>query len=90
VALNPSTGEFFALILPDMTIESFQSFLDELTGFIGEQSRICLITDGAAAQRTIKVRRAIDLRTSARLLAEVESGRAAFQRIAGGIEESSI
>jgi hypothetical protein len=37
VPLNPSTEEFFALILPDMMIESFQAFLNELTGFIGEQ-----------------------------------------------------
>ena len=45
VALNPATGELLALILPDMTIESFQTFLDELTAFVGEQSRVRLITD---------------------------------------------
>ncbi len=51
VALNAATGELFALILPDMTIESFQAFLDELASFVGEQSSIRLITDGAAAHR---------------------------------------
>jgi transposase len=56
VPLNPSTEEFFALILPDMMIESFQAFLNELTGFIGEQSRIRLITDGAAAHRSARLK----------------------------------
>ena len=49
VALNPRTGELFALLLPDMRIESFQVFLDEFVKFIAQQSFARLITDGAAA-----------------------------------------
>ena len=56
VALNAATGELFALLLPDMTIESFQAFLDELTAFVGKQSRVRLITDGAAAHRSARLK----------------------------------
>ena len=38
VALNPRTGELFALLLPDMRVESFQAFIDEFIGFIGEKN----------------------------------------------------
>lgn len=31
VALNPRTGELFALLLPDMRVESFQAFLTNST-----------------------------------------------------------
>lgn len=56
VALNPRTGELFALLLPDMTIESFQAFLDEFAGFVGEQKDVRLITDGAAAHRSARLK----------------------------------
>jgi transposase len=49
VALNPRSGELFALLLPDMTIESFQAFVDEFSEFVGSQASVRLITDGAAA-----------------------------------------
>lgn len=53
VALNPQSGELFALLLPDMTVESFQAFLDEFVEFVGEQQQsVRLITDGAAAHRS--------------------------------------
>jgi len=52
VALNPRTGELFALLLPDMRIESFQAFLNEFREFIGEQNFVRLITDGAASHRS--------------------------------------
>ena len=56
VALNPCTGELFALLLPDMRIESFQAFLDEFVKFIGQQSFARLITDGAAAHRSTRLK----------------------------------
>jgi len=56
VALNPRTGELFALLLPDMRIESFQVFLDEFVKFIGQQSFARLITDGAAAHRSTRLK----------------------------------
>ncbi len=56
VALNPRTGELFALLLPDMRIESFQAFLDEFVAFVGEQSVARLITDGAAAHRSTRLK----------------------------------
>ena len=52
VALNPRSGELFALLLPDMTIESFQAFVDEFSEFVGAQASVRLITDGAAAHRS--------------------------------------
>ena len=56
VALNPCTGEVFALLLPDMRIESFQAFLEEFIKFIGEKSFVRLITDGAAAHRSTRLK----------------------------------
>lgn len=56
VALNPATGELFALLLPDMTVESFQAFLDEFVRFVGEQTFVRLITDGAAAHRSTRLK----------------------------------
>jgi len=56
VALNPRSGELFALILPDMTVESFQAFIDEFCQFVGEQTTVRLITDGAAAHRSTRLK----------------------------------
>ncbi len=55
-ALNRRTGELFALILPDMTIESFQAFLEEFIKFVGHQTVVRLITDGAAAHRSTRLK----------------------------------
>jgi transposase len=55
-ALNPATGELFALILPDMTIESFQAFVDEFIKFVGGKTAVRLITDGAAAHRSTRLK----------------------------------
>lgn len=55
VALNPATGELFALLLPDMRVESFQAFLDEFVKFVGEKNFVRLITDGAAAHRSTRL-----------------------------------
>jgi transposase len=56
VALNPLSGELFALLLPDMRVESFQAFLDEFSEFVGAQNFIRLITDGAAAHRSRRLK----------------------------------
>jgi transposase len=56
VALNPQSGKLFALLLPDMTVESFQAFLEEFAKFIGEQQFVRLITDGAAAHRSTRLK----------------------------------
>ena len=56
VALNPASGELFALLLPDMTVESFQAFVDEFVKFIGAQQVVRLITDGAAAHRSARLK----------------------------------
>ena len=56
LALNPRTGELFALLLPDMRVESFQAFLDEFIKFISEKTCVRLITDGAAAHRSTRLR----------------------------------
>lgn len=56
VALNPCTGELFALLLPDMRIESFQAFIEEFIKFIGGKSFVRLITDGAAAHRSRRLK----------------------------------
>jgi len=50
------SGELFALILPDMTVESFQAFVDEFVKFVGEKTFVRLITDGAAAHRSTRLR----------------------------------
>lgn len=55
VALNPATGELFALLLPDMRVESFQAFLDEFVKFVGKKNFVRLITDGAAAHRSTRL-----------------------------------
>ena len=39
-----------------MTIESFQAFLDEFAGFVGEQKEVRLISDGAAAHRSVRLK----------------------------------
>lgn len=56
VALNPRTGELFALILPDMRVESFQAFVNEFIVFVGEKTFVRLITDGAAAHRSTRLK----------------------------------
>lgn len=56
VALNPQSGELFALLLPDMTIESFQAFIDEFIEFVGADAAVRLITDGAAAHRSNRLK----------------------------------
>jgi transposase len=56
VALNPRDGELFALLLPDMRVESFQAFLDEFGSFIGAQNFVRLITDGAAAHHSRRLK----------------------------------
>ena len=55
VALNPRSGELFALVLPDMTTESFQVFLNEFRSFVGDGAVIRFITDGAAAHRSTRL-----------------------------------
>ena len=55
-ALNPATGELFALILPDMRLESFQAFVDEFIKFVGHKTAVRLITDGAAAHRSTRLK----------------------------------
>jgi len=46
-AINPSRGEIFLLLLPDMRVESFQAFVSEFEKTLSR--RTTLITDGAAA-----------------------------------------
>lgn len=55
-ALNPATGELFALLLPDMTTESFQAFLDEFAAFLDKETFVRLITDGASAHRSTRLK----------------------------------
>jgi len=50
VAVNPITGDVKMLLLPNMTGESFQVFLDEFAA--GLKEKAILITDGAAAPRS--------------------------------------
>ncbi len=50
VAVNPITGDVKMLLLPNMTGESFQVFLDEFAA--GLKEKAILITDGAAAHRS--------------------------------------
>lgn len=50
VAINPVTGDVKMLILPNMTKESFQVFLDEFGK--GLKAEAILITDGATAHRS--------------------------------------
>ena len=56
VALNPQSGELFAVLLPDMTVESFQAFLDEFISFLGQRTVVRLITDVAAAHRSTRLK----------------------------------
>lgn len=62
VALNPRTGELFALILPDMRVESFQAFLNEFIAFVGKKTFVRLITDGAAAHRSNRLKISQEIR----------------------------
>ncbi len=39
-----------------MTVESFQVFVDEFASFVGEQTAVRLITDGAAAHRSTRLK----------------------------------
>lgn len=54
VALNPRTGEMKVLILPNMRAASFQVFLDEFSRDLEKRTK--LITDGATAHRSGKLR----------------------------------
>ncbi|MDQ4119922.1 MAG: transposase [Acidobacteriota bacterium] len=56
VALNPRSGELFAVLLPNMRVASFQAFLDEFTAFLGKKNPVRLILDGAAAHRSPKLK----------------------------------
>lgn len=56
VALNPQTGELLALILPDMRVESFQAFVEQFKMFVGESESVRLVTDGAAAHRSQRLK----------------------------------
>lgn len=47
VAVNPLRGDIFLLVLPDMRVESFQTFLKEFEDSLLNSTT--LITDGAAA-----------------------------------------
>lgn len=55
-ALNPQTGEMFCLLLPDMRTECFQAFVDEFKSFVGQDKAVRLITDGAAAHRSRRLK----------------------------------
>jgi transposase len=55
-ALNLRSGELFALLLSDMRVESFQVFLDEFVAFLGERRFVHLVTDGAAAHRSRRLK----------------------------------
>ena len=54
VAINPIKGELFILILPDMRVESFQTFLDEFQKKV--KSEVQLLTDGAASHRSKRIK----------------------------------
>ena len=56
VALNPQTGELFALTLPDMGLESFQVFVNEFQQFVGAEQLVRLVTDGAAGHRSQRLK----------------------------------
>jgi len=59
VALNPSSGRAFGLILPSMTVESLSIFAEEFRGWLGEngeaEAETVLILDGAGSHRSGKV-----------------------------------
>ncbi len=59
VAINPLTGKVFALLLPDMRVESFQAFISEFRKFEGGEVR--LMTDGAAAHHSPRIELATNL-----------------------------
>lgn len=54
VAVNPLRGEIFLLLLPDMTVESFQVFLKEFEDSLNQPTT--LITDGAAAHCSARLK----------------------------------
>lgn len=54
VAINPITGATFMLILPDMRVASFQTFVDEFQKF--ESNDVQLISDGAASHRSKRIK----------------------------------
>lgn len=59
VAINPSSGRAFGLILPSMTVESMTIFAREFRRWLEEngetESETLLILDGAGAHRSEKV-----------------------------------
>lgn len=54
VAINPLLGKIKMFILPNMTCESFQVFLDEFAK--GLKNKVKLITDGASSHRSRKLK----------------------------------
>ncbi len=75
-----------------MQIESFQAFLEEFIKFVGHKTVVRLITDGAAAHRStrLKMVEQLTLEHLPSLVAGVESGRAIIQRTASRLKESSF
>ncbi len=59
VAINPSSGRAFGLILPSMTVESMSLFIEEFRRWLKEngeaEAETQLILDGAGAQRSARV-----------------------------------
>lgn len=54
VAINPLLGKIKMFILPNMTVESFQVFVDEFTK--GLKGKVKLITDGASSHRSKRLK----------------------------------
>jgi len=91
LALNRRTGELFALLLPDMRLESFQAFLDEFVKFISQQRFVRLMTDGAAAHRSTRLKIDQALRIEHLPYSpELNPVERLFRRVASGIEESRV
>lgn len=61
VAINPLLGKIRMYILPNMTVESFQVFLDEFNK--GLKNKVKLITDGAGSHpsKRLKIDKKIQL-----------------------------
>ena len=59
VALNPSSGDLFSLLLPSMTVESMRLFVSEFRRWLeenGEAEAVTrLVLDGAGAHRSERV-----------------------------------
>jgi transposase len=46
-AVRPATGEGFALVLPEVSTEAMQAFLDQFSATIAPDARVALALDGA-------------------------------------------